>query len=110
MICRQLDFPQGVHIDPSINPAEADGDILEYGAFDQNFALTDAEEAQEPQVRFWLADAVCNGREEQVFDCDLGAGFLDGQDEYRECSPAFTSRLTVACRMFPIAGTTEVET
>ena len=91
-------------MDPSVNPAGADEDILEYDALFENFALTDAEEADEPQERYWLARAICNGREEQLLDCRLGDGFLDEDAEYQECPPEFSVRLTVACRMFPVNG------
>ena len=104
MVCGQMGFPHGLSIDPSVNPAGADEDILEYGAHLQNFALDDAEEADEPQERYWLARATCNGSEEQLLDCDLGDGFLDEDYEYLQCPLEGTVRMTVACRMFPING------
>ena len=99
-----MGFPHGLNIDHTVNPAEADEDILEYGAHDRNFAFTDAEEAEEPQERYWLGQAMCMGTEEQLLDCNVGNGFLDEDTDFQECPRAGTFRLTVACRMFPING------
>lgn len=104
VVCRQMGFRYGLRIDSSINPAGADEDILEYDALEENFALTGAEEADEPQERYWIDGADCNGREERLLDCDLGDGFLDEDEEYQQCPEEFSVRMTVACRMFPITA------
>ena len=109
VVCRQLGFPHGSMVDPSVNPAEADRDILVAEAFEANFALNSADEAEQPIHQYWLAQTRCNGTEQQLVDCDLLGGFIatDDQDERCFISAGLLSRFTVECRMFPLPGTEE---
>lgn len=109
VVCRQLGFPHGTRVDPSINPAEADRDILVIEEYAANFALRDADEAEEPIGRYWLSRTDCEGTEEQLLDCDLAGGFIATNAQNARCFVAAgeSSRYTVECRMFPLPGTVE---
>lgn len=110
VVCRQLGFPHGTMVDPSVNPAGADRDIVVRYDYDNNFLLQDAEEAEEPVDRYWLETVSCRGSEDMLLDCELGNGLLDADDDDSECIRFRTTRLTVACRMFPIIAALEAVT
>ena len=63
VVRRQLGFQHGTVFYRSINPAEADRDILVIEAYAANFALEEADEAEEPIRRYWLAAPGCQGTE-----------------------------------------------
>ena len=103
MVCRQPCFPHGTDVDPSVNPAVEDSDFLVAEAYAENFALEDADEAQEPTRRYWLAETKCKGNEERLLGCNLPGGFIATVDQDRRCftSAGESSRFTLECRCFP---------
>lgn len=97
VVCRQLGFPHGTPVNPaSLEDRNTGSDYLDYGYFP-------ADEAEEPQERFWLRDVQCRGPEERLLDCRLGEGFLSNNVGCNE-SP---SRFTVACRSFAVSEALE---
>lgn len=94
VVCRQLGFPHGTLVDPSVNPADDDPEYYSTNLDD---------EADEPQERFWLSGVRCRGPEDVLNDCDLGLGFRNGNVG---CSDS-PSRLTVACRSFAVSEALE---
>eukprot|EP00892_Ulva_mutabilis_P004965 jgi/Ulvmu1/2840/UM144_0005.1 len=97
VVCRQLGFPHGTHVDPSTNPPDRDPNER-----DDSYTA-EPDEAEEPQERFWLSEASCRGPEAMLTECDLGQGF-------RRRNAGCTrnpSRLTVACRTFPVSEALE---
>lgn len=103
VVCRQLGFPHG----NPINPA-GDVDPASLGYNDYGFLAYDppVEEAEEPLGRFWLDRVSCNGPEQRLADCDLGAGFLG--DAGGPCADSRSQiRFTVACRSFPVPAALE---
>lgn len=92
VVCRQLGFPHGTLVDPTTNPPNDLSD----------FSFT-ADEAEEPQERFWLSSVRCLGPEDTLNDCDLDAGF---RTRNTGCN-FLSSRLTVACRSFAVSEALE---
>lgn len=90
VVCRQLGFPHGTTVDPTTNPASSD-------------YSDEADEAEEPQTRFWLNEVTCSGPEAMLTDCQLGLGFRTNN---AGCTNN-PSRLTVACRLFAVSEALE---
>eukprot|EP00892_Ulva_mutabilis_P006138 jgi/Ulvmu1/3897/UM018_0119.1 len=102
VVCRQLGFPHGTLVDPFNNPADPLR-IYDYAGLTTVYADYETEEAVEPQDRFWLDYAACQGPEEMLLECNLGAGFLINNSGCKD-DPV---RLTVACRTFPVGAALE---
>lgn len=98
VVCRQIGFPHGVLVDPSVNPPDPPLGVPDYG--DTGDQLDEAEELQQ---RFWLQSVSCRGPEKRLIDCLLGRGFQSGN---AGCTTN-PSRLTVACRSFAISEALE---
>ena len=98
VVCRQLGFPHGTSVDPSTSlPVDQSNyDYYYYNTYE-------ADEAEEPQGRFWLNEVTCRGPEAALLDCDLGPGFLSSN---APCS-SDPSRFTVACRKFAVSEALE---
>eukprot|EP00892_Ulva_mutabilis_P005579 jgi/Ulvmu1/3393/UM016_0009.1 len=103
VICRQLGFPHGTLVDPLNNPPEPERNYNDYGGLTYGPYEPEAEEADEPQDRFWLNFVDCRGPEDTLLQCDLGAGFRTNNNGCTQ-SPV---RLTVACRTFPVGAALE---
>eukprot|EP00892_Ulva_mutabilis_P012290 jgi/Ulvmu1/9433/UM051_0061.1 len=105
VVCRQLGFPYGSIVDPSVNPRDPEPD-------DDFMFPYDPDEADEAAQLIWLGLFTCRGPEAAVLDCDIGSGFF-GRDfgcprgRGRVQAP---TRFSVACRQFPIVEALEAVT
>eukprot|EP00892_Ulva_mutabilis_P002459 jgi/Ulvmu1/12213/UM086_0002.1 len=93
VVCRQLGFPHGTAVTPL-------GHIPDMQLLPEEAVY---EEGFDPEQRFFMSDVACSGVEERVGECRMGGAAAAGTDS---CMSK-PSRLTVACRQFPIVEALE---